>query len=396
MSMRTTLNDQILFEDDIVRARSSVSAEPLSPLGKLASGARDKCLVGLVAGEGIGPELTRLARDVLAAIQAASPRRFTFELGGLIGADAVREHGVALTDEAVGFFERIFARGGAVLCGPGGHRFVYDLRRKLDLYCKVSPIQVDDELIPVSRLRPDLVRGLDMLVVRDNAGGIYQGSWNGGLDGDGRRFATHSFSYAEPDIRRIVGVAARLAAGRGRRLHVVAKNGGVPTITDLWRDVADEVAREHDIEATLIDADLAAYQLIHSPRSFDVVVCPNMLGDILGDMMAVALGSRGLAYSGNFSDKGGAVYQTNHGSAYDLVGSDRANPVAHIYALAMMLRESFGLVDEARWVRDAVRAVWRSGRKTADVAGPGDTIVGSSELGARVADSIGQVARSAT
>lgn len=393
--MRSTLSDDLLLDAERGAARPRQSTESLAPIcGPKRASTRDDCLIGLVPGEGIGPELTRVAREVLEAIDACSDKRFAFEHGGLIGADAVRASGTALTEEVHAFFQDVFTRGGAVLCGPGGQRFVYDLRRELDLYCKISPIKVDDELIAISRLRPELVRGLDLLVIRDNAGGIYQGTWRVGRDADGLRYAEHAFSYRERDIRRIVTVAAELASRRSRRLSVIAKNGGVPTITDLWREVSDEVAREHGVEVELVDADLAAYQLMYEPRVFDVVVCPNMLGDILGDMMAVALGSRGLSYSGNFTPDGAAVYQTNHGSAYDLVGTDRANPVAHLYALAMMLRESFGLLDEADWIVDAIKSVWRSGRKTADIAGPGDIVVGLSELGARVADAIPQVARS--
>ncbi len=341
--------------------------------------------IGFIPGEGIGPELTAIARDVLSAVAARAGRRFEISVGGPIGVDAVRAHGVALTDEATAFFEDVFGRGGAVLCGPGGQRFVYDLRRRFDLFCKVSPIVVDEELLASSRLRPELVRGVDLLVVRDNAGGVYQGEWGEGRDGQGRRFARHAFGYDEDEVRRIVAVGARLAAARSGHLSVVAKHGGVPTVTTLWEEVTREVAAEHGLASRLVDADLAAYQLMHDPRAFDVVVCPNMIGDIIGDLLAVALGSRGLAYSGNFDADGRAVYQTNHGSAFDLVGSDQANPVAHLYALAMMLSESFGLVEEAGWIRAAIKAVWRSGKKTRDLAAPGDLVIGTRELGERVA-----------
>ncbi len=347
-------------------------------------------LVGLVPGEGVGPELTAIAREVLGAVESRSDARFTLELGGAIGADAVRAGGPALNDDAVAFFGGVFARGGAILSGPGGHRFVYDLRRRFDLYCKVSPITVDEELLGVSRLRPELVRDLDLLVVRDNAGGVYQGRWEAGADPSGQRYAEHAFGYRENEVRRIVEVGARLAVRRTGQLRVVAKHGGVPTITDLWQDITREVAARHGLDARVVDVDLAAYQLLHDPRAFDVVVCPNMVGDILGDLLAVALGSRGLSYSGNFMADGGAVYQTNHGSAFDLVGRDCANPVAHLYALAMLLADSFGLEAEAGWIRAAVKSVWRAGFKTADIAGPGDNVVGTRELGARIADAVGR------
>lgn len=343
-------------------------------------------LVGLIPGEGVGPALGGIAHDVLVALGERSGNPFEIVWGGLIGADAVRAHGSSLTDATAAWFGGLFERGGAALCGPGGHRFVYDLRRRFDLYCKVSPIRVDDELLGAARLRPDLVRGLDLLVVRDNAAGIYQGSWRIGSDEDGARFAEHTFSYRERDVRRLVEAAARLAKGRRGAMCVVAKHGGVPTITQLWQSVTEEVARAHGLEARVIDADLAAYQLMHDPRAFDVVVCPNMIGDILGDLLAVALGSRGLSYSGNFATSGAAVYQTNHGSAWDLVDKDCANPVAHLYALAMMLEESYGLADDAADLRAAIRSVWRDGLKTADVAAPGDEVIGTRAFGARVVE----------
>jgi len=350
-------------------------------------------VVGLVAGEGVGPALGQLAADVLAALGQRSGRPFELVWGGLIGADAVRTHGVSLTDESADWFGAVFARGGSVLCGPGGHRFVYDLRRRFDLYCKVSPIRVDEELLGAARLRTDLVRGLDLLVVRDNAAGIYQGSWRAGSDAEGERFAEHTFSYRERDVRRLVEASARLASGRRGAMCVVAKHGGVPTITQLWQSVTEEVARAHGLLARVIDADLAAYQLMHDPRVFDVVVCPNMIGDILGDLLAVALGSRGLAYSGNFSGAGAAVYQTNHGSAWDLVDKDSANPVAHLYALAMMLEESYGLAGDAADLRAAIRSVWRDGFKTADVASPADRIVGTRAFGSLVVERLAATTR---
>jgi 3-isopropylmalate dehydrogenase len=135
-----------------------------------------------------------------------------------------------------------------------------------------------------------------------------------------------------------------------------------------------------------VDVDLMAYELISRPRDFDVIAAPNLAGDVLSDLTALLLGSRGLSFSGNFSPRGHAVYQTNHGAAHDIAGSDLANPVGQILSLAMLLRESLGLEREAVAIEDAVRSVWADGLRTADVAAPGDEAVGTREMAERIAE----------
>jgi len=349
-------------------------------------------LIGLVPGEGVGPELTDLARRVVHALEARTGRAFDLDDGPPIGVDAVRAHGLALTQTASSWFESLFSRGGAALCGPGGARFVYDLRRRFDLFCKVSPIVVEPALLDVSRFRPEVVRGVDLLVVRDNAGGVYQGTWTEALvphPTGHERVAEHRFTYREQDVHRLLEVAARLAASRKKSLAVIIKDGGVPTITALWNDVARAIARRDSLDLRLLDVDLAAYQLIADPRAFDVVVCPNMIGDVVGDLLGAVLGSRGLTYSGNFAADGAAVYQTNHGSAWDLVGKDVANPVGHLHALAMLLETSFGLAAEAGLIRGAIRSLWARGLRTADLAGPGHEVVGTRAFGDAVVRLLG-------
>jgi 3-isopropylmalate dehydrogenase len=173
---------------------------------------------------------------------------------------------------------------------------------------------------------------------------------------------------------------------------VVVKDGGVPAASNLWREVAADVAAQHGVSCDFINLDHAAYRLIQHGTEFDVLVTPNLCGDILADLGAVLLGSRGLSFSGNFSSDGKAVYQTNHGSAYDLVGTDRANPVGQFYSLAMMLRESFGLHQEAGWIEEAVADVWRQGWRTDDLEESGYRSVGTRELTELVVRSVRYVA----
>jgi 3-isopropylmalate dehydrogenase len=173
-------------------------------------------------------------------------------------------------------------------------------------------------------------------------------------------------------------------------LTVVWKESGIPTISRLWRDCAEDAAREYRVSYAMVDIDLMAYRLIQDAPSFNVIAAPNLFGDVLADLAAVLLGSRGLSYSGNFDHHGRAVYQTNHGAAYDLAGTDRANPVGQILSMAMMLRESFGLCSASAAIEQAVRSVWEEGFCTADVAVPGRRVIGTVEMATRIAQRVEQ------
>lgn len=345
-------------------------------------------LIGVLPGEGVGPDVTGAALHVLDAVASACDLAFTVECGGAIGRDAERECGQALSPEVVTFCRSVFDRGGAVLAGAGGGRFVYDLRRVFDLYCKISPVRVSSALLDAVRLRPEHARGVDLLIVRENMSGIYQGTWSLRNGIPHERTAEHTFHYREPEVHRILRVGAGLAQQRRGLLTVIYKDAGVPSISALWREVAGEVAAQANVELEMLDVDHAAFRLIQHARLHDVIVAPNLFGDILGDLAAVLLGSRGLSFSGNFSADGAAVYQTNHGAAYDLRGLDRANPVGQILSLAMLLRESFGLMHAAHLVEVAVEQVWREGWRTADLVPDGRSATGTRALAGRVADAV--------
>ena len=344
-------------------------------------------VIGVLPGEGIGPEVTECALRVLSAVEAVSGEKFEVEFGEAIGRDAERECGKVLPAGVIDFCGRIFGRGGAILNGPGGGRYVYDLRREFGLFCKLSPIKTHEVLSGANRLKPEHVRGVDILMVRENSSGLYQGEWRSGADPSGR-VAGHSFSYSEADVRRILRVAARLARSRRGDLTVVYKEAGVPAISELWRDCAVEIAAHAGVRCSMLDIDHISYRLIQHPREFDVVVAPNLFGDVLSDLGGVLLGSRGLCFAGSFSADGDAVYSTNHGAAYDIAGTDRANPVAHILSLAMLLRESFHLDSCADRIEAAVVSVWRDGWRTADLMEPGRQVLGTREMGERIAGKV--------
>jgi len=241
-------------------------------------------------------------------------------------------------------------------------------------------VVVPPELAGAGRLRPGHAAGVDVLVVREGASGLYQGQWETLRDSGGQRVASHSFSYSEAHVRRVVSAAARIAVRRRRGLAVIYKESGAPSISELWRDCGLEIAAEHGVACSFLDIDYAAYRLVQHPREFDVVVAPNLFGDILSDLGGLLLGSRALTHGGNFSADGAAFYQTNHGAAYDLAGLDRANPVGQILSAAMMLRESFGLGDVAESIDVAIRSVWRAGWRTADLAEDGCRMAGTQRM----------------
>jgi 3-isopropylmalate dehydrogenase len=355
--------------------RDSISA------ARAAGRAGARPLLGALDGEGVGPEVVGVSLRVLAALESSGFPGVEVRLGP-------RGPGF---DVAASFCEETFAAGGAILSGPFGGRFVYDLRRRFDLFCKLSPLRPSPALRGASRLKPEAVDGTDILVVRENTGGIYQGQWSERSTPAGR-VAEHAFRYAEGDVRRILAVGARLAAARRRRMAVIVKPGGIPSVSGLWCDCAADAARAAGVEVTNLDVDYAAYRLIQHAQDFDVIVAPNMLGDILNDLGAVLLGSRGVSFSGNYSATGAAVYQTNHGAAKDLAGTDRANPGAQILSLAMLLRESFRLDAAASLLEAAVEDAWRRGFRTFDIAAPGSTVVGTAEMGERIAESVARLA----
>jgi 3-isopropylmalate dehydrogenase len=350
-----------------------------------------KHLIGVLEGTGIGPTVITAALQVLKSVEQVLDLKFEVRFGGLIGEDAIKEHGQWLPENTMEFCADIFQLGGAILNGPGGGRYVYDLRRRFDLFCKFVPVQPVPELARAGKIAPQFLKDVDILIVRDNTGGVYQGQW-GDRATDKGRVAEHAFSYSDNEVHRLVEIAARAAADRRGNLYVIVKDGGVPTVTALWRDVSTAVAKRHGLEAQFMNVDLAAYELIQNPTRFDVVVAPNLFGDVLADVCGVLVSSRGVTFSGNFDPHGHGVYQTNHGCAHDLAGMDVANPGGQILSLAMLLRESFGLNQAATLVEKSLAATWREGWRTADLAEPGCHVLGTKAMAEKVAE---QVLRSA-
>ena len=336
--------------------------------------AHDPCIIGVLPGEGIGPEVVEAALLVLDAVTQASQLPVTVQRAAAPAGGRQRSW---LKGEGVEFCERIFAAGGTLFCGPLGGRSVYELRARFDLYCKLVPLRPTAALADAAIVRPERLMDVDVLIVRENLGGVYAGEFG---RRDGGRIAYQTFAYHVDQVERIVQVAARLAVARRGRLTVTGKTGGVPEVSALWRETAEAVASEHGLAADFLEIDNASYQLIADPRRFDVILAPNFLGDILADSATVLLGSRGMSFSANYGPDGRAAYQTGHGAAHDLTSLDRANPVAQIQSAALMLHETFGLIDAARCIETAVENVLAAGWRTPDIAGPDSRVVGTRQL----------------
>jgi 3-isopropylmalate dehydrogenase len=345
--------------------------------------------IGVLPGQGVGPEVIGAARSVLDAVSDAFG--LVVELRDAPDIGSPGRFGPVLTAEMAEWFTSVFADGWPVLCGPVSGRFVYELRAALELFCKLTPIRPSPALADaaiVRRVEPDV----DIMIVRDNSAGLYLGEFGRRQHG---RVAYQQLTYSAEQVDRIIDVAVRAARNRRGRLAVVTKTGGIPEVSALWLERAGLVCDDQGVAVTAIEVDNACFQVVAHPQQFDVMVAPNMLGDVVGDAAALVLGSRGMALSGNFGSDGRAAYQTAHGAAYALAGRDEANPVAQILSLAMLLRESLGLLDAARAVEDAVESVLASGLRTVDVAGPESTVVGGAEFAARVAATVGTIPASA-
>ena len=333
-----------------------------------------------VRGEGVGPEVIDAALHVVARVCAASGLPFEVDAVDMVGSR--NEYGPQVDEDVVDFFTESFDAGLPVLCGPMGGRFVYELRSRLNLFCKFTPVRPLPAVADASIVRPDRLAGVDILAVRENTGGLYQGQY-GRRDGGATAF--QEAVYRAGQVDEILNVAFAAARARSGRLAIVTKPGGLPTLSQLWRERA-EAGAPADIATEFLEVDNACYQIVADPARFDVMVAPNMLGDVVADTAALLLGSRGLSYSANFAAGGAAVYQTGHGAARDLAGQNVANPVGQILSTAMCLRESLGLPWAADAIETAVSQVLEAGLRTRDLATPGSTIMTTSEIAEAIAD----------
>jgi 3-isopropylmalate dehydrogenase len=339
--------------------------------------------IACLAGDGIGPEIMAEARALLLALEL--PRLTVWE--GDVGGTGYKRHGHPLPPETLEMAEA----ADAVLFGAVGdpecdglerhlrpEQAILGLRQALGLFANLRPATMFPGLEAMSALRPEIARSIDLLIVRELNGDVYFGEKAIRTLPDGRRQGFDFMSYAEDEVRRIAHVGFRAAQGRSGRLTSVDKANVLET-SQLWRDVVIEVAAEYpDVILNHMYVDNAAMQLVRDPGQFDVVVTGNLFGDILSDQASMCVGSIGLLASASlgetqteFGTRG--LYEPIHGSAPDIAGQGKANPMAMILSLAMMLRHSFGREDDAARVEAAVARALADGVKGADLGGTAGT-----------------------
>lgn len=356
----------------------------------------------LLEGDGIGPEVIEQARRVLSVVDSQHKLGFSFS-------DA-RIGGVAIDHEGAPYPEstRVLARqADAILLGAVGgpqwdglpaserpERGLLAIRSDLDLFCNLRPAMLFPELAQASSLRPELVAGLDILIVRELTGGIYFGEPRGITElEDGVREGVNTDRYNENEIRRIGRLAFEAAKKRNGRLCSVDK-ANVLEVTMLWREVLDGLRPEYpEVELSHLYVDNAAMQLVREPKQFDVVVTGNLFGDILSDIAAMLTGSIGMLPSASLNAQSRGLYEPVHGSAPDIAGQNIANPLATILSAAMMCRYSLGLNGVAEQIERAVATVISQGFRTRDIAGSDAsgneiTFVGTTQMGDAVVDAL--------
>ena len=347
--------------------------------------------IAVLPGDGIGKEVTAQAVRALKAL-VGKEAEFT---EGLIGGAALKAAGVPLPPETFELARKADAILFGAVGGPGdesGPRHLrpglglLTLRRELKLYANFRPAFLFPELIGASSLKPELVEGLDLVILRELNGDIYYGEPRGiSVGADGRRHGVNTMRYSEPEIERIAHVGFKAAREREKKLCSVDKANVLETM-QLWRETVARVGKEYpDIELRHLFVDAASMELLRAPKQFDVIVAPNMFGDILSDAAAMLTGSIGMLPSASVGENAGeglkGLYEPVHGSAPDIEGRNIANPLAAILSAAMLLRYSFGRENEAAKIERAVRTVLAAGFRTADILQPGTKQVGTAEMG---------------
>jgi 3-isopropylmalate dehydrogenase len=349
----------------------------------------------VLPGDGIGPEVMRETRKVMDWF--GRRRALAFEVSeGLVGGASFEAHGTPLTDEVMAEAQRVDAVLFGAVGGPKWdslefskkpERGLLRLRKEMDLFANLRPAVCFAPLAEASTLKPDVIAGLDIMIIRELTGGTYFGEPRGITRlPDGQRRGVNTQVYTTDEIRRVARVAFELARKRGNKVCSVEK-ANVMESGVLWREEVTKIGQSEfpDVQLSHMYADNCAMQLVRNPKQFDVIVTDNLFGDILSDEASMLTGSLGMLPSASLGapDKTGrrkALYEPIHGSAPDIAGKGIANPIAMMLSYAMMLRYSFDLEKEAKLVEDAIQAVLASGVRTPDIMQPGKAKVSTSTM----------------
>jgi len=347
----------------------------------------------VLPGDYIGPEIVTEAEKVLTQVNEQYGLGIEVE-HGLLGGAAIDAHGVPMPEQTL----RDARAADAILLGAVGgpkwdgvarelrpERGLLGIRSELELFGNLRPAILYPQLASASSLKPEIVSGLDILIVRELTGGIYFGEPRGirTLE-NGEREGFNTYVYRESEIERIAHLAFSLARKRDKRVCSVDKSN-VLEATVLWREVMESIAPTYpDVELSHLYVDNAAMQLVMAPKQFDVIVTGNMFGDILSDAAAMLTGSIGMLPSASLDKDGRGMYEPCHGSAPDIAGQGKANPLATILSVAMMLRYTLAAPEAAAAIETAVSAVLDEGLRTPDIHTQGDRLVGTVEMGEAV------------
>lgn len=347
----------------------------------------------ILPGDGIGPEITAQAVRVLQAVAQGTDLSLNF-IDGLIGGAAYDAAGHPFPEAT----KQAALAADAVLLGAVGgpqydtldrplrpERGLLGIRSAMGLFANLRPALLYPQLAAASSLKPEVVAGLDVLIVRELTGGAYFGQPRGireiTVDGRTQREGFNTMHYSEAEIERIGRVAFEAAMQRGKKVCSVDKANVLET-SELWREVMNRVGKEYpQVELSHMYVDNAAMQLVRWPKQFDVIVTENLFGDILSDQASMLTGSIGMLPSASLNDKGQGLYEPSHGSAPDIAGQGIANPLATILSAAMLLRYSFGRSDLAARIEQAVSQVLDQGLRTPDICTPADRRVSTVEMG---------------
>ncbi|HEX3354024.1 MAG TPA: 3-isopropylmalate dehydrogenase [Terriglobales bacterium] len=355
----------------------------------------------VLPGDGIGPEVTDEAVRVLESIAETYSHQLSITRKPVGGAALVSSNDPLPADT----LQACLSSGAVLLGAVGGPSFdgypshlrpesgLLRLRRELGVFANLRPAMCFPALEDCSPLRPEVVRGTDVMIVRELLGGIYFGQPRTTTGPAGKRFAIDTMSYGEAEIERIAHVAFGLARSRRRKVTSVDK-ANVLDCSRLWRDVVTRVAKEYsDIKLSHMYVDSAAMAMVARPAEFDVVLTENMFGDILSDQAGAVVGSLGMLGSASIGGTVG-LYEPVHGSAPDIAGKGIANPLGAILSAAMLLRYSFKLEAEAASIESAVTTVLSSGSRTRDLSRTGQSVLSTSAMGQKVADAVREHSKS--
>lgn len=369
---------------------------------------KDSFKILVLPGDGIGPEVVQQVRRIIEWLE--KNHRLSFHLTyDLVGAASLAEYGVPIRDEVI---KKAWESDAVLFGSVGDPRWAHvgfdkrpevailKLRHELGLFANLRPAKIFDALTDASTLKPDVVRGLDIMIVRESVGGVYFGEPRGiEVLPDGSKRGVNTEIYTTAEIERVARVAFTLARKRFNRVCSVEKSNVMESGL-LWKEVLTDLHRREfsDVVLSHMLADNCAMQLVRDPRQFDVLVTGNLFGDLLSDLASMLTGSLGLLPSATLGatrpdGKSAALYEPIHGSAPDIAGRDIANPIGQILSFAMLLRYSLNRQEEALWIENAISHVLAKGLRTADIMSEGMVCVGTEAMGDAILSQLDQLVK---